>query len=493
MKFAPRLVAALAAVLCVASIAAGQPPGSTGTLQAAVPYPAGPYPWSVAVGDFDGDAVADLAVANLGSGVSVLPGNGDGTFRAPVHSPAGYYPWSVAVGDFNGDHRDDLVVGHAYDYISVLLGNGDGTFGAPAHYPGGSSVAVGDFDGDGSPDLAMAAVAGRVGVLLGNGDGTFRDGGLFGPGTYPSAIVVADFNGDAKADLGVTTTNGGGRTHVLLGFGDGTFGAPIPLAGTGGTSSAVGDFNGDGTADLAVAGTSRADVGVFLGNGDGSFQAEARYGPDVRGRSVAAGDLNADGRDDLIAVTYEYNGKTGLLQYGEVAVLLATGNGAFLPAVHYAAGTNPQALAVGDFDRDGATDVAVANSGSFDVSVLLNGPVTLTTTMHVANMRAHAQPGVDGASWQAQVLVRVDRAGHRALPGTIVSGTWDDGSVSTCVTNLKGTCVVMRFGIPAGVPAVTFTVTELTNPTHPEHDYDPAANHDPDGDSTGTSIVIMKP
>src|SRR5258707_4853959 len=93
-------------------------------------FGAGGSPSSVAVGDFNGDGVLDLAVANNGSNnVSVLLGNGDGSFQVARSFSAGGSPSSVAVGDFNGDGVLDLAVAHhGSNNVSVLLGNGDGCF-----------------------------------------------------------------------------------------------------------------------------------------------------------------------------------------------------------------------------------------------------------------------------------------------------------------------------------------------------------------------------
>jgi hypothetical protein len=93
--------------------------------------------------------------------VSLLAGNGDGTFRPAVNFGAGNVPQSVAVGDFNGDDRADLAVANGNDNnVSVLLGNGDGTFQAAVNYGTGQnpiSVVVGDFKGNGKADLAVAS------------------------------------------------------------------------------------------------------------------------------------------------------------------------------------------------------------------------------------------------------------------------------------------------------------------------------------------------
>src|SRR6266436_6398742 len=143
-------------------------------------FTAGYDPISVAVGDFNGDGVPDLVVADrVSNNVSVLLGNGDGTFQTPVAFATGTRPQSVAVGDFNGDGKLDLVVANeGSNNVSVLLGNGDGAFQAAQNFPAGTnpqSVAVGDFNGDGKLDLAVANEgSGDVSVLLGNGDGTLQ-------------------------------------------------------------------------------------------------------------------------------------------------------------------------------------------------------------------------------------------------------------------------------------------------------------------------------
>ena len=110
---------------------------------AAVNYGAGTT-LSVAVGDFNGDGKADLAVANYrSSNVSVLLGNGNGTFQAAVNYGAGTYPHSVAVGDFNGDGKPDLAVAnYGSNNVSVLLGNGNGTFQTAVNYARGHESPV---------------------------------------------------------------------------------------------------------------------------------------------------------------------------------------------------------------------------------------------------------------------------------------------------------------------------------------------------------------
>jgi hypothetical protein len=150
-----------------------------GTLSTQVDYPTGTYPRSVATGDFDRDGSLDLAVGDAGDpvhAISILLGRGDGTFAARVDYPLEGYPWSVAVGDLDGDGRLDLAVANANEgMVGVLLGHGDGTFAAQLDYPvagQAADVGIGDLDGDGRLDLAAAVgggapdMPGWVSVLL---------------------------------------------------------------------------------------------------------------------------------------------------------------------------------------------------------------------------------------------------------------------------------------------------------------------------------------
>jgi hypothetical protein len=114
------------------------------------------------------------------------------SFLASKTYDAGIEPFSVAVGDFNGDGIPDMAV-TSYNVVNILLGKGDGTFQAPVGYGAGSSayaVAVGDFNGDGKLDLVVtdAFSASNIVVLMGNGDGTFQPAVGYGTGQYPYGL-----------------------------------------------------------------------------------------------------------------------------------------------------------------------------------------------------------------------------------------------------------------------------------------------------------------
>jgi uncharacterized protein (UPF0548 family) len=324
----------------------------------------------VAVGDFNGDGIPDLAVANYGdNNVRVRLGNGDGTFQAGRNFRTGSNPRSVAVGDFNGDGILDLVVANEsaeqQGTVSVLLGNGDGTFQAARNFfvgLGPSSVAVGDFNSDGRLDLVVANQdSDTVSVLLGNGDGTFQAARNRAAGRGPYSVVVVDVNGDGKPDLAVANRYSD-NVSVLVGNGDGTFQAARNFpAGRSPRSVAVGDFNGDSIPDLAVANGLSDDVSVLLGNGDGTFQAARNFAAGMFPESVAVGDVNGDGLLDLVVTS------------GTVRVLLGNGDGTFQTThVSYVAGSFPISVAIEDFNGDARPDLAVANADSDDVSILDN-------------------------------------------------------------------------------------------------------------------------
>ena len=350
----------------------------------------GTNPGLVAVGDFDGNGVPDMAVVNQGSNnVTILLGIGDGTFKAAIQSPVatGNKPNAIAVGDFNGDGFLDLaVLNDADDNVTILLGDGAGNF-APAPFPSPATgvtpddMVAGDFNGDGIEDLAIANTGSdSVTVLLGNGDGSFTPGVSTGTGGMTSALAVGDFNGDGIPDLAVTTAGANAATLVvLLGNGDGTFHIGTSLsAGTSAGWIVVGDINTDGKADVVVSQGAGDTAMVFLGNGNGTFTAAPTLttgnAPDV----IALGDFNQDGKPDLAV-------SNSLSQ--SVWVFLGNGDGTFTQANNLGTvyGSEPAGVAVADFNGDGIPDIAAVNAavnnGTYNnVSVFLTGGASSTAT-----------------------------------------------------------------------------------------------------------------
>jgi dienelactone hydrolase len=370
---------------------------------------------------------------------------------------------SVSVADFNGDGKLDVAVadcGLSND-LFILLGQGDGGFGLVGYPPVDgcpASLAVGDFNGDGKVDLAVATTNNNnVTIFLGNGAG-----GLQSPVNYPmpappSSLVVGDFNRDGKLDLAVALsskvngTPSGTEIGVLLGNGDGTFQAPVTYsAGQAPLSVVVGDFNDDGKLDLAVANYNGNNVSVLLGNGDGTFQTAVNYAVDVAPTSVVAGDLNGDGKLDLVVANSLGN---------DISVLLGNGDGTFRAAMNYTAGSGPgpTSVAVADLNADGKLDLAVTEGsvnvllGKGDGTFLESG--TYTGAFGLSSIAVGDFNG-DGrldlvvpstAGGEAAVMLQI-RTGANIFPGSLSFGSVPVGqskNLSTTLTNIGST----RLGI----------------------------------------------
>ena len=243
------------------------------------------------------------------------------------------------------------------------------------------SMVARDLNGDGKLDLVIAnecsdstCTAGSVSVLLGNGDGTFQPAVTYKASYRVDSIAIADLNGDGKLDIVAGTYCGSADTTclsssatVLLGNGDGTFQAGLGYAaGSYVSSVAVGDLNGDGKPDIVTNGcfaSNCGNVAVLLGNGDGTFQAAMTYGTGGAS-SVAIGDLNGDGKPDLAVIN---NG-------GGLEVLLGNGDGTFQETFSVG-GFVAFSVAVADVNGDGKPDLVTANPCITSTNGCLSGAV----------------------------------------------------------------------------------------------------------------------
>jgi len=330
----------------------------------------------IASADLNGDGNLDLVMTN-NAGAWVFLGNGDGTFQAPINYGAPYAD-TLALADVNGDKTLDLVVPDFYNNtVWVLLGNGDGTFKPAVAYATDwfpESIVVADFNGDGKPDFAVGSDNGpMITLAFGNGDGTFQTGPNYDIGNW-TGQVAADFNNDGNLDVAVYN---GAVLQVMLGNSHGGLGSPITtsMPGLEVTWMAAGDVNGDGKPDLVAANQagSNGSIAVFIGNGNGTFKTNVDYTADTNTsvQTVSVGDLNGDGKPDLAVADFGCSNCTAALS-GNIAVLLGNGDGTFQSAVTYNAGNKPQSIAIADFNGDGFADLAVTNFLPWTVSILLN-------------------------------------------------------------------------------------------------------------------------
>lgn len=224
-----------------------------------------------------------------------------------------------------------------------------------------------DVNKDGFADLIVAnAKSESISVYLGRGDGTFAEPiNTEGIPEYPTYFVVGDFNGDGKLDVGLHTKFGTSQFYVLLGDGAGHFRRTVEQALPGGNKGVTGgDLNGDGKTDIVITRNSAKLITVLLGNGDGTFRSAVDLPTTVSAGPTAIADLNGDGHPDIAVA--DYNVGTGRT----VTVFLGNGDGTFSPGRSFPTGGGPLHIAVADVNEDGKQDLVTADFQA-GVSVLL--------------------------------------------------------------------------------------------------------------------------
>lgn len=272
-----------------------------------------------------------------------------------------------AMNDFGQTVPDSVTASHTF-LAPIQFTEGDSTGATP------SQSVVADFNGDGIPDLATANASftgGTVSVLLGNGDGTYKAPVTYATNVFACAIAAADFNNDGVPDIAVTTQydstgNNPGGIGILLGKGDGTFQPQIfaPISGYA-EGTVVGDFNRDGVLDIASVQFYPTQFSVAYGIGDGTFQAPVSYAIPAQMFSpfaMAGGDLNGDGVTDLVEVN---------VSDGTACIFMNSGSGTFTQGNCLTTGTGPEWVTVADVNNDGKQDVLVSNYSDNTIGVFL--------------------------------------------------------------------------------------------------------------------------
>jgi hypothetical protein len=305
--------------------------------------------------------------------------------------PASYnFGWyALLPADFNNDNILDLL-GPGPQGIDLRLGNGDGTFRfgsiAGRNYRSPFGIVYGDFNGDGNLDIAYVSgdsnnlgTGKQIVVMLGDGTGKFTLGSTLTSWRGFSFLAVGDFNGDGKLDIAAAQ---GTTLGIYLGNGDGSFSPfktyPFPGSGNGkyaaGDAIVAADFNSDGKLDLLTL-DQYGDMYVLFGKGDGTFGSPPTLitsypvGCDT---FLQVSDFNGDGTPDIAFCTRE-----------QIGILIGNGGGTFQSPVFYPASSSFE-FATGDFLSDGKTDIVISRNDNNQFLLLPgNGDGTFQTEQSI--------------------------------------------------------------------------------------------------------------
>ncbi len=430
---------------------------------------------SVAVGDFNGDGVLDLAVTGTSDKrLAIFLNDGKGNFSSPVITTAttaalGLGP--LVLGDVNGDGKLDVIVGPVGgDQIDLLFfGKGDGTFTQGPNITGTYGIVSAllvDVNKDGRLDL-ISGGNGAVDVYLGDGKSGFKEQfintgtPIYGPEVFLN-IVAADFNRDDKLDF-ITSIYGPNKLQFYAGVGDGTFKVPVDFVPKGFSppdSLAVADFNRDGILDLLV--STPNIVSLLRGNGDGSLKTSTadfqtitipdstRFKNGDYAPFVAAADVNGDSLPDIITAD-PYN--------SILSVLLNDGKGSFLQTTPdftaQLAGT-PKAVTTADLNGDGLPDLIATDTKTQSVSYFLSIKPKVAPTVAVSSSAAQVLAG-------SSVTVSVSVTGGATKPTGNVTLTDGGQPLGQAQLDSNGTASFNLPSLAAGAHSFVASYTGDTN------------------------------
>lgn len=380
-----------------------------------VDFVTGSLPRNAVISDLDGDGKSEIIVANGSAGtISVLrnisaPGNILTTsFEAKVDYITGNFTDYAIASDVDGDSKPDLVFVYS-GRIGIMRNTAStGGFNASSFatkiditplFGGTSFVATGDLDGDGKPELVSANAVNTISVVRNTstpGTISFATKVDFPSPSTASSIAIGDVDGDGKLDIIVTNAAGGTNTVSVFrntsttGVINGTsFAAKVDFAvGPTPRSVAFGDIDGDGKPDMVVANSDATNTTISVLRNTStsgvinasSFAAKVDFTTGLGPRSVAIDDVNGDGKLDVVVANF--NAKS-MSVFNNTATSGSINASSLAGKVDFVTGNGPVSIVVGDLNGDGVAESIIGNGSNdntasvyqIDLSTL---PVSLT-------------------------------------------------------------------------------------------------------------------
>jgi gliding motility-associated-like protein len=445
---------------------------------------AGMFPLSIASGDLDGDGMADMAVANYDNNIISLFRNtssiGAISYAPKIDITSGANTDHISIGDLDGDGKLDLVVtdvGGASVYRNTSTGSGTISFAARISFAAGGSdprhLAIADFDNDGKPDLVVANYAAGVNTISvlrntssGPGNISYAPKVDFASTIRPSSVSSGDLDGDGKSDIAVVNQNSSTLSvfrNTSTGIGNISFATKVDFTtGSNPLFVSIGDLDDDGKPELAVGysiGTSSSVVSVFRnlssGVGNISYAPKADFTVGSVPFSVSIGDMDGDGKPDLVATN---------VSSSNVSVLRNTssgiGNISFAGKVDFTTNSNSQSVSITDFDGDGKPDLAATSF--FGVHVLRN-TISLApsiTSFTPANGTVGTTVIITGTNFSTTPSNNTVQ--FNGIPAVVISSAAT--SITTTIpTGATTGKITVTIGCNTATSASDFTVGTVTN------------------------------
>ena len=414
-------------------------PANLYNLKATFPVLTSPRP--AAIIDVDGDGKPDLVVLDRNADkISILRNTStSGTidassFAAKVDFTSGSFGYYLALCDVDGDGKPDIVVA-TNQFISVLRNTSvsgvinAASFAAKVDFASGFTgpnfMSIADLDGDGKPELINSNDNGKVSVWRNVSSPGVIDISSFAAkvdftvGGTPVSVTVGDVDGDGKPDMVFPdATLGANKISILRNItiaNSISFAAKVDFA-TGSTprSVAIGDVDGDGKPDLVVANSEPASTTVSVLRNTttsgiidaSSFAAKVDFTTGLSPFDVTLADLDGDGKLDL-AVANQFSNSISLLRNTATPGSITASS--FAGKVDFGTGTNthPLSIEIGDLDGDGLPEIVTANSSTSSVSVLQINLSALPVT--ITNVKAYSKNNGVQVEWLSQQESNIDR------------------------------------------------------------------------------------